>query len=435
MRHSWRTLRIGDLGRVITGSTPDGEDAGRFEGTFPFVTPTDLELDRRTPEISRFVSTESAVKLSKRIIPPGSVCFTCIGATIGKMCLTNSTALTNQQINTVIVDAEQFDPTFVYYRLVLDRDKIKARAGGAATPIISKSIFESITVAIPPLATQRKIAAVLAAYDDLIENNNRRIKLLEEIAQRIYCEWFIDLRYPGHQNVPLVDSERGQIPGGWISGLLREVVYFHIGGGWGAAEISSSHDLLARVVRGTDIPRIRWGDVSSCPARYHTAANLRSRLLHEGDIVFEVSGGSKGQPVGRSALISGTLLNELGMDAICASFCKAVRSNRDILLPELLNYRFLDAYGSGEIDSYQVQSTGITNLRFSQLLESFPVLIPSMAIQSLFVECVGPIMSAVDLLGIQVRNLRAARDLLIRRVVSGEIDLTDLNIAIPEAAA
>ena len=65
--------------------------------------------------------------------------------------------------------------------------------------------------------TQRKIAAVLSAYDDLIENNNRRIKLLEEMAQRIYREWFVDFRYPGHEDVPLVDSELGPIPKGWDS--------------------------------------------------------------------------------------------------------------------------------------------------------------------------------------------------------------------------
>ena len=76
------------------------------------------------------------------------------------------------------------------------------------------------TVPIPPLPTQRKIAAILSAYDDLIENNNRRIKLLEEMAQRIYREWFVDFRYPGHEDVPLVDSELGPIPEGWAVGRL-----------------------------------------------------------------------------------------------------------------------------------------------------------------------------------------------------------------------
>ena len=76
-------------------------------------------------------------------------------------------------------------------------------------------VFQQIRLPLPPLTIQRKIAAILSAYDDLIENNNRRIKLLEEMAQRIYREWFVDFRYPGHENVQLVDSELGPIPQGW----------------------------------------------------------------------------------------------------------------------------------------------------------------------------------------------------------------------------
>jgi len=290
-------------------------------------------------------------------------------------------------------------------------------------------------VTLPPLPVQHKITAVLSAYDDLIENNNRRIKTLEEMAQRIYREWFVDFRYPGHEAVPLVDSELGPIPAGWDVRSLGGVVAFHIGGGWGAGEISDSHHHFARVIRGTDIPRVRRGDMTSCPGRYHTAANVRHRILAEGDIVFEVSGGSKDQPVGRSLLINEELVDGSGTETICASFCKLVRSDRSVILPELLQFRFLDAYESGEIGVYQVQSTGITNLQFSQLLKSFPIVTPPIEIQKTFVQRVGAMISAVTLVGVQSSNLRACRDLLLPRLISGEIDVTDLDIAMPEAAA
>ncbi len=84
-------------------------------------------------------------------------------------------------------------------------------------------MIKSLPVVIPPLPTQRKIAAILSAYDDLIENNGRRIKLLEEMAQRIYREWFVDFRYPGHENVPLVDSELGPVPQGWSVERMGQV--------------------------------------------------------------------------------------------------------------------------------------------------------------------------------------------------------------------
>jgi len=89
------------------------------------------------------------------------------------------------------------------------------------------SILRSVSVVHPPLPTQRKIADILSAYDDLIENNTRRIAILEEMAQQLYQEWFVHFRYPGHENVPLVDSELGPIPEGWevkrLGDIAREV--------------------------------------------------------------------------------------------------------------------------------------------------------------------------------------------------------------------
>ena len=108
--------------------------------------------------------------------------------------------------------------------MLADREEIKAQAGGAATPIISKSAFEAIQVSVPELPIQRKIAGILSPYDDLIENNNRRIKILGEMAQRIYREWFVDFRYPDHEPFALIDSELGPIPEGWGIGVLDDLI-------------------------------------------------------------------------------------------------------------------------------------------------------------------------------------------------------------------
>jgi type I restriction enzyme S subunit len=220
----WESLPICEIGSVVTGGTPRDTDGTRFQGTWPFITPSDLEDTTRTPVISRFLSEAAVETLASRVLPAQSICFTCIGATIGKLCLTNSPALTNQQINSIVVNRSRHDPKFVYYRLLADRDSIKKRASGAATPIISKSAFAEVEVLMPPLRLQQKIAAILSAYDDLIENNTRRIKVLEEMAQRIYREWFVDLRDPGHGGVPRHGSELGPMPAGWRVGRLGEWV-------------------------------------------------------------------------------------------------------------------------------------------------------------------------------------------------------------------
>jgi type I restriction enzyme S subunit len=131
---------------------------------------------------------------------------------------TEESLVLNQRVGKFsIIDPDRLDADYFYY--VLQQDRLKAEmqthAYGAAQPNISPSLIHNLTIPLPPLPTQRKIADILSAYDDLIENNTRRIAILEEMAQRLYQEWFVHFRYPGHEEVPLVDSELGPIPEGW----------------------------------------------------------------------------------------------------------------------------------------------------------------------------------------------------------------------------
>ncbi|MGD0448907.1 MAG: restriction endonuclease subunit S, partial [Candidatus Dormibacteria bacterium] len=115
------------------------------------------------------------------------------------------------------VDDTKADRMFVYYALrsPSGQHEIVSRALTAGVPHINLGLFGQVQISFPPLPMQRKIAAILSAYDDLIENNSRRIRILEELAQRIYREWFVDFRYPGHEGEPLVHSGLGLTPNGW----------------------------------------------------------------------------------------------------------------------------------------------------------------------------------------------------------------------------
>lgn len=157
------------------------------------------------------------------------------------------------------------------------------------------------------------------------------------------------------------------------------------------------------------------------PFRYHKSSNLRSRKLIPGDIIFEVSGGSKGQPLGRSLLVTEKLLSAFDNDVMCASFCKRVTPNKDIIAPEILYLSFLDAYENGEIETYSVQSTGISNFKWSEYIERVTRPVPPVDIQQQFQGKVSPIFQQVYTLGIKNSNLRKARDLLLSRLMSGEI--------------
>ena len=295
--------------------------------------------------------------------------------------------------------------------------------GAASQAAITLEAIRGYEFDLPTLPVQQRIAGILSAYDELIENSLRRIKILETMARALYREWFVNFRFPGHENHPRVASPLGEIPQGWDVKKLGEIIVSHIGGGWGKDVLDKTHTEPAWVIRGTDIPEARYSQVGGLPHRFHTASNLRSRRLAAGDIVFEVSGGSKGQPVGRTLLITPDLLKSLAGDVICASFCKRVQPDISGYGSEILYLSFLEGYESGEIEQYQVQSTGISNFKWTEYLANTDRVVPPAAIREQFRGHVAPLLIQVATLGRRIQNLRRTRDLLLPRLLSGQIDV------------
>lgn len=284
---------------------------------------------------------------------------------------------------------------------------IKSCARGAASQVrMSIELLKKMPVDVPDVNSQINIAKTLKTYDDLIENNSKRIEKLETMARLLYRHYF---------EVPEADD--------WEVLPISKLLTNHIGGGWGSEEQDESFLAPAYVIRGTDIPPVRSGDVSSAPLRYHKNSNLNSRALVEGDIIFEVSGGSKGQPLGRSLLVTKELLSRFDMPVICASFCKRVNPNAELLVPEILYLSFLDAYENGEIETYSVQSTGISNFKWTEYIARVTRRIPPYDLQLEFQSKVAVIHSQISILGKKNANLRHTRDLLIPHLMSGEIKL------------
>lgn len=211
---NWREVSIGELGRIVTGKTPPTGNREFYDGEYPFVTPTDLDWQSYIVRSTHSSVTELARNRNKnQFIPANSTVFTCIGNTIGKCGLSAVDCLTNQQINSV-VPADEHDPKFVYYLLNYYRPQIRSLGlgNGAAQPIINKATFSGVKISVPATRDdEQRIAAILSAYDDLIENNRRRIALLEEAARQLYKEWFVRFRFPGHEHVKIIDG----LPEGW----------------------------------------------------------------------------------------------------------------------------------------------------------------------------------------------------------------------------
>lgn len=185
----WEKVEIGQLGEVITGNTPPRKNPELYGDFIPFIKPTDIEIDRRfTPKPEECYSELGFEKYRKSLIPKGATCVVTIGSIGKKITQAVTDCFINQAVNAVITN-ENFDPDFVFYLLKNNLDKVKGLDSGTSSgrENVSKSSFSSIEVkVVKHLPTQRRIASILSAYDDLIENNLKRIKLLEEKARLHY---------------------------------------------------------------------------------------------------------------------------------------------------------------------------------------------------------------------------------------------------------
>lgn len=280
--NGWVEMTIGDLGKVVTGRTPPASQPEMFGTKYPFITPSDMEYRLRTVTAERYISEAGATTLASIMLPPKTPCMVCIGATIGKVCLTRGTSFSNQQINSVIVDSARHDPEFIYYRLIALSEKVANLAAGAATPIVNKSSFSNIVVNVPPLQVQRRIASILSAYDDLIENNTRRITILEEMTRRLYEEWFVYFRFPGHEQARFKETELGRTPEAWNLHSLYDV-----------AEVTYGHPFKAKDFNdcGKGLGAIRIRDIRDGTIRTFTTEHGKPKhLVEDGDILVGMDG-------------------------------------------------------------------------------------------------------------------------------------------------
>ena len=225
MLDSWKKASIGEIGLVVTGTTPATATPAYYGGEIPFVAPGDLGKTLFVHEAERTLTAEGLAQA--KALPPGAVLFTCIGATIGKSAIAGRELATNQQINAVICDPQKADCAFVYYLLGLRAETIKRLAGAQAVPIVNKSTFEDVTAPFPPLPEQRKIAEILRTWDEAIE----KLEALRtaNIQRRIWMRTHLftgRTRLPGHT-------------GQWREVALEKVLTEHGLQGTGAEEVFS----------------------------------------------------------------------------------------------------------------------------------------------------------------------------------------------------
>lgn len=225
----WKEVKIGDLGQIITGKTPKTAIKKNWGGKIPFLSPSDDMSNKTSPVTARTLTELGVAEVAKCLIPANSICVSCIGSDLGKVVKTDRELVTNQQINT-IVPHSNVDSDFVYYLMcIVGKELNYISKTSTAVPIINKSTFSDWNIVIPEkVEDQRCIASILSSLDRKIELNNKINADLEEMAQAIFKNWFVD--FEPFKDGKFVDSELGMIPEGWKVGRLTDVIKLMPGG-------------------------------------------------------------------------------------------------------------------------------------------------------------------------------------------------------------
>ena len=303
-------------------------------------------------------------------------------------------------------DRTHSDNRYLYYYLRPKLELLKSISTGAATKFLTMSILQDLDVIVPPIPTQRKIAAVLSAYDDLIENNTRRIKILEEMAQMIYREWFVNFHFPGHEKVKMVDSAMGKIPEGWEVAQLGDLVEF----------------VNNNPKRGADLSHLPYVPIDCIPRRsialndYKPGREAKSSLIlfKKGDFLFGAM-----RPYFHKIVVA-------PFDGVtrktCFIFTTKVQENYSFTLLTLFDDRtvdFANSHSRGSTIPYAVWRGSMERMR---------VVVPPCALASAFNEIVRPMIDHIINASFRHQTLRKTRDLLLPKLISGEVDVSELDI-------
>jgi type I restriction enzyme S subunit len=225
VKNEWKPHRLDELGFVGRGKSRHRprNDARLYGGEYPFIQTADVM--NADPYITDYSQTYTEFGLQQsKLWPPNTLCMTIAGANTAKTAILKFGACFPDSIVGFIPDNKRADLHFVKYSLDLMKQRFLAVSRGATQDNLSLDKLLSFPLLTPPLPIQRQIAGILSGYDDLIENNQRRIKILEEMARSLYREWFVNFRFPGHEKVPLIDSPLGSIPKGWEVKTVEEIV-------------------------------------------------------------------------------------------------------------------------------------------------------------------------------------------------------------------
>lgn len=393
---SWEVKKLSDCCASIADG--DHQAPPKSDSGVPFVTISNINTSNQFDFTdTMFVRQEYYDRLdSKRKAQKGDVLYSVVGTFGIPVYMKETVPFVFQRHIAILRPNDTILPQFLYYTM-LSRDfymMADAAALGAAQRTISLTALRNMKISVPPMDVQEKIVGVLSAYDTLIENNQKQIKLLEEAAQRLYKEWFVDLRFPGHETTPIVDG----VPEGWTSMAMNDIAEYINGYAFKPSDWGTKGKPIIKIKEmgsgiTTDTPRNRGEGI---PAKY---------IVTAGDILFSWS-----------ATLSAMIWDEED-GLLNQHLFKVIPHNgisREFILQSILK----------ALDEFSNLTTGSTmkHIQRGKLKEVF-VNVPDNVTMRKYESISEPMREQILTLKKQIILLKEARDRLLPKLMSGELEV------------
>lgn len=404
-------MKIKDIcSTVYSGGTPNKKHPEYYEGgEIPWLNTGEIAFNR-IYKTEKYISDIGFSSSSAKWVPANAVIVAMYGATAARTAITKIPLTTNQACCNLVIDEDKADYRYVYYYLCSQYTQLASLANGGAQQNLNAGQIKDYDIDLPDMATQRKVADLLTMLDDKIEVNNEINKNLAAQAQSIFKSWFID--------APESSS--------WETGTFSDIIDTMIAGDWGKDSPLGNNTEMVYCIRGADIPDVKNGNKGKMPTRFILPKNYVAKHLVAGDVVVEISGGSPTQSTGRIASISQSLLDRYDKGMVCTNFCKAMKPKSGYSMFVYYYWQYL--YDKNVFFLYENGTTGIKNLDISGFIETEPIILPPVELVEKFDAFCHSVFDVIFANGLQNEKLANMRDALLPKLMSGELDISNLDL-------
>lgn len=405
----YEKVEVKDICKIKSGKRlPKGADFANEITNYPYIRARDIKNGIIDGSELVYLTEEVQKKIQKYIVNTNDIVITIVGASVGDVGFVKSEFdgfnLTENAVRLTDFD-ERVNPRFLLYILNSKKywELMQQIAGGSAQPKLGIYKIESIPLELPPVKVQNKIVNILSDFDDLIENNKTQIKLLEEAAQRLYKEWFVDLRFPGHEDIAIVDG----VPEGWEKDKAEKFFNITIGKTPPRAE-------KQWFVNGNDgVPWLSISDMGTSGVySFTTSEGLTQEAVKKHNM---------------KVVPAGTIFVSFKLTVGRVSIATTDMCTNEAIAHFYIDDDFKQAYTYCYLNNFEYDTLGntssISKAVNSKIIKAMPFVIPDEVTILAFDKLVAPILEEIKNKQMVCIKLKEARDRLLPKLMSGEIEV------------